>query len=50
MSWDELSSEEREVALSLPAARDYSPEERQKTHLWCIRCWHESTGQIEQTA
>ena len=47
-SWAELTDEEREVVRRLPGAVDFSATERQPTHQWCTRCWHEETGS-EQT-
>ncbi len=41
--WSELSDEEREVVRRLPASADYSLDERKARHLWCTRCWHETT-------
>jgi hypothetical protein len=41
LGWDELNDEEREVVRRLPASADYSMEERQMMHRWCINCWHE---------
>ena len=43
-TWQELGAEEREVVRRLPGSADYSAAERQSSHLWCTRCWHESTG------
>ncbi|MDQ3806402.1 MAG: hypothetical protein M3416_21545 [Acidobacteriota bacterium] len=40
-AWYELSEEERGVAERLPAAADFSPEERAARHRFCTRCWHE---------
>jgi hypothetical protein len=40
-TWEELNDEEREVVKRLPGAKDYSLSQRQKTHRWCTRCWHE---------
>ena len=42
--WSELNDEERELVRRLPASAEYSLEERQATHRWCTRCWHESTS------
>jgi len=41
-SWTELNDEEREMVKRLPA--DYSLEERQSRHRWCVRCWYEDSG------
>ena len=49
-TWEELSDEEQEVVKRLPAAADYAVAERQRTHLWCTRCWHESAGENERWA
>ena len=40
-SWSELNDEEREVVKRLPQSAEYSLEERQATHRWCMRCWYE---------
>lgn len=40
-AWYELSEEERELALRLPASADFTPAERASRHLFCTRCWHE---------
>jgi hypothetical protein len=40
-TWDELSDEEREVVMRLPASADYDASERQNMHLWCTQCWYE---------
>jgi len=47
-AWQELGDEEREVVRRLPGSADYTAEERQSSHLWCTRCWHESTGDEAQ--
>ncbi len=41
-SWSELDADEREVVPRLPSARENTLEERQRSHLWCTRCWFES--------
>ncbi len=46
--WAELNDEEREVALRLPAWKDYSIEERSARHRWCTRCWYEDIGREPQ--
>ena len=43
-AWYELSADEREVALRLPASADFTAEERAARHQWCTRCWHEETA------
>lgn len=43
-TWNELSDEEREVVRRLPAAADYSLEERKSMRRWCNRCWYEESG------
>jgi len=48
--WNELSDEEREVVLRLPASADYSIELRQSTHRWCTRCWYEEGAGLTQNA
>jgi hypothetical protein len=48
-TWEELSADEQEVVKRLPASADYSAAERQETHQWCTRCWHEATSGTEQT-
>ena len=47
-SWPELGDEEREVVRRLPGSADYAGAERQGSHRWCTRCWHESTGEEQQ--
>lgn len=49
-AWYELSGEERELALSLPASADYALEERAARHRFCTRCWHEEGGGDARTA
>jgi hypothetical protein len=46
-SWVELSDEEREVVKRLPASAEHSLSERQMTHRWCPRCWHEEVAADE---
>jgi hypothetical protein len=46
--WSALDDEEREVVKRLPASKDYSLSERQLTHRWCTRCWHEDTAADER--
>jgi hypothetical protein len=46
-SWEELNDEEREVVKRLPASAQYSVSERQATHRWCTRCWHEKVATDE---
>ena len=48
--WSELNDEEREVVKRLPAAADYSIEERAARHRWCARCWYEDTGRDARQA
>ncbi|HEX8687583.1 MAG TPA: hypothetical protein VF654_13840 [Pyrinomonadaceae bacterium] len=43
-AWNELSEEERELALRLPASADFTPAERASRHLFCTRCWFEETA------
>jgi len=43
-TWSELSDEDREMVKRLPAAADYSLDERQARHRWCTRCWFEDIG------
>jgi hypothetical protein len=40
-AWYELSEEERELALRLPASADFTQPERASRHLFCTRCWFE---------
>jgi hypothetical protein len=47
-TWLELADEEREVVLRLPESADYSAAERQSSHRWCTRCWHESTSEAAE--
>lgn len=49
-TWNKLTDEEREVVKRLPAAADYSIDERQRRHRWCTRCWYEETGAASQIA
>lgn len=49
-AWYELSEEERETALRLPASADYSPQERAARHRFCTRCWHEEIGDTPRLA
>ncbi len=49
-SWDELSADEQEVVKRLPGSADYPAPERQATHQWCTRCWHEATADQEHLA
>jgi alpha-ketoglutarate-dependent taurine dioxygenase len=49
-AWNELSDEEREVVRRLPAAADYSLEERQGSRQWCTRCWYEEGSGVRQDA
>jgi len=42
--WDELGDDEREVVRRLPDSAGYTTSERQATHRWCTRCWHEETS------
>ena len=49
-AWYELSEEERELALRLPAAADFRPQERASRHLFCTRCWHEETSPAPRDA
>ena len=49
-TWDELSTDEQEVVKRLPGSADYPAAERQATHQWCTRCWHEATGDRELVA
>ena len=43
-AWYELSGEEREVALRLPASADFPASERASRHLFCTRCWFEEVA------
>ena len=47
-SWDELSADEQEVVKRLAGSAGYPAAERQATHQWCTRCWHEATSTGEQ--
>jgi len=49
-SWNELSDEERELVRRLPAAADYSLDERKTTHRWCTRCWYETSSDVTHSA
>ena len=48
-TWEQLSDDEREVVRRLPGSADYEFSERQATHRWCTRCWHEQTSGSEHT-
>jgi ribosomal protein S27AE len=39
--WNDLDHEERELVRRLPASTEYDAAERQRSHRWCPRCWHE---------
>jgi hypothetical protein len=43
-SWSELDEEEREIVRRLPAAVDFTLEERKARHRWCVRCWYEEVS------
>lgn len=47
-TWSELGDEEREVVLRLPGSAEYAAAERQSSHRWCVRCWHESTDEAAE--
>ena len=49
-AWYELSEEEREVALRLPASADFTAAERAARHLFCTRCWYEEHGATPRNA
>ncbi|HYG11398.1 MAG TPA: hypothetical protein VD835_15735 [Pyrinomonadaceae bacterium] len=49
-AWGELSEEEREIVRRLPASAGLTIEERAARHLWCVRCWHEETGDAPREA
>jgi len=38
--WEELTDEEKFLALRLPLSATFTKRERE-THLFCPRCWHE---------
>ena len=42
--WDDMDDEQQEVALRLPASKDFSLDERKIRHRWCTRCWYEDRG------
>lgn len=46
--WSELGEDEREIVPRLPTAVNTPLPERQRTHLWCTRCWYESVDQGTQ--
>jgi hypothetical protein len=46
-TWEQLNEQEREVVKRLPRAAEYNEEERCSTHMWCTRCWYESTGRAQ---
>ncbi len=41
-SWQELTGEEQELVKRLPMSAEFTANERESTHRWCSRCWHES--------
>lgn len=43
LRWAELSDEEKEIVKRLPPSVDYATPERESSHRWCTRCWHEIT-------
>ena len=49
-AWYELSEEERELARRLPAAADFTQQERAARHRFCTRCWHEEPAGGPRTA
>jgi hypothetical protein len=49
-SWQELDTEERELARRLPASAEYKLSERRAAHRWCRRCWYEATSEGETVA
>ena len=49
-AWYELSEDERELALRLPASADFNAQERAARHLFCTRCRHEETSPPPLTA
>ncbi|MDQ3061598.1 MAG: hypothetical protein M3R14_01885 [Acidobacteriota bacterium] len=38
--WEELTDEEKFLVERLPLSASFTRQER-KTHLFCLRCWHE---------
>jgi hypothetical protein len=49
-AWRELSDDEREIVRRLPAAADFSFEERAARRRWCVRCWHEEAREAPRDA
>ena len=50
-SWPEMDDAEREIARRLSfAGAAFSLNERIARHRWCLRCWHEETGQAQMNA
>ena len=47
-AWGELTDEEREVVRRLPASAEFTQAERAARHRWCVRCWHEETGEARE--
>jgi hypothetical protein len=44
-AWSELDDAEREIARRLySAGAAFTLSERIARHRWCLRCWHEETG------
>ncbi|MBA2502009.1 MAG: hypothetical protein H0V27_03930 [Pyrinomonadaceae bacterium] len=42
-AWGELTDEEQGIVRRLPRAADFNLTERAAQHLWCTRCFYEST-------
>ena len=44
-AWADLNEDERQIVPRLPTAVEEPLAERQRTHLWCTRCWYEARDQ-----
>ncbi|MBA2340209.1 MAG: hypothetical protein H0V88_07425 [Pyrinomonadaceae bacterium] len=45
-AWSELTNEEQEIVRRLPGAFDFPLRERAGQHLWCVRCFYETTERL----
>lgn len=48
-SWNELNEDEKILVEKLPAAADFTKQERRRNR-WCARCWHEFDVKSKATA
>jgi ribosomal protein S27AE len=49
-AWGELDGEQREVVRRLPDSVHFKLEDRVAHRRWCVRCWHEETGETAHDA